>query len=70
MVRHDRQTREVEFNVRLHAFARTGVSVAGLRTISGATKGKDERGVGRQEDRDCPSYSDDARQPHRSAIDQ
>ena len=47
VVRHDRATREVEFNARLHAFARHWR----FRPRAGApyrarTKGKDERGVG------------------------
>jgi transposase len=45
--RHDAGTREVVFNVRLHAFARYwGVRPAACAPYRGRTKGKDERGVG------------------------
>jgi transposase len=47
VVRHDRQTREVEFNVRLHAFARHWrFRPRACAPYRARTKGKDERGVG------------------------
>jgi hypothetical protein len=45
--RHDRLTREVEFNPRLHAFARHwGFRPRACAPYRARTKGKDERGVG------------------------
>jgi len=45
VVRHDRQTREVEFNVRLHAFARHWrFRPRACAPYRARTKGKDERG--------------------------
>ena len=45
--RHDRATREVAFNERLHAFARYwGVRPVACAPYRARTKGKDERGVG------------------------
>jgi transposase len=47
VVRHDRATREVEFNVRLHAFARHWrFRPRACAPYRARTKGKDERGVG------------------------
>jgi len=47
VVHHDRQTREVEFNDRLHAFARHwGFRPRACAPYRARTKGKDERGVG------------------------
>jgi transposase len=47
VVRHDRQTREVEFDVRLHAFARHWrFRPRACAPYRARTKGKDERGVG------------------------
>lgn len=44
---HDRRTREVEFNTRLHAFARHwGFRPRACAPYRARTKGKDERGVG------------------------
>ena len=37
---HDRLTREVEFNARLHAFAKQGFSASGLCTVSGPYQGQ------------------------------
>lgn len=45
--RHDRATREVEFNARLHAFAQHwGFRPRACAPYRARTKGKDERGVG------------------------
>jgi len=45
--RHDRATREVEFNARLHAFAKHwGFRPRACAPYRARTKGKDERGVG------------------------
>jgi transposase len=47
VVRHDRETREVEFNARLHAFARHWrFRPHACAPYRARTKGKDERGVG------------------------
>jgi transposase len=47
VVRHDRATREVEFNARLHAFAKHwGFRPHACAPYRARTKGKDERGVG------------------------
>lgn len=47
VVRHDRETREVEFNARLHAFARHWrFRPQACAPYRARTKGKDERGVG------------------------
>jgi transposase len=47
VVRHDRATREVEFNARLHAFARHWrFRPRACAPYRARTKGKDERGVG------------------------
>jgi transposase len=47
VVRHDRATREVEFNARLHAFAKHwGFRPRACAPYRAPTKGKDERGVG------------------------
>jgi transposase len=47
VVRHDRATREVEFNGRLHAFAKHwGFRPRACAPYRARTKGKDERGVG------------------------
>src|SRR6266853_1207376 len=47
VVRHDRATREVEFNARLHAFAKhRGFRPHACAPYRARTKGKDERGVG------------------------
>lgn len=47
VVRHDRETREVEFNPRLHAFARHWrFRPRACAPYRARTKGKDERGVG------------------------
>src|SRR5215831_9361475 len=47
VVRHDRATREVEFNARLHAFAKHwGFRPRACAPYRARTKGKDERGVG------------------------
>jgi hypothetical protein len=47
VVRHDRMTREVEFNARLHAFARHWqFRPRACAPYRARTKGKDERGVG------------------------
>jgi transposase len=47
VVRHDRATREVEFNTRLHAFARHWrFRPRACAPYRARTKGKDERGVG------------------------
>lgn len=47
VVRHDRETREVEFNARLHAFARHWrFRPRACAPYRARTKGKDERGVG------------------------
>jgi hypothetical protein len=47
VVRHDRETREVEFNARLHAFARhRRFRPRACAPYRARTKGKDERGVG------------------------
>ena len=47
VVRHDRSTREVEFNARLHAFARHWrFRPRACAPYRARTKGKDERGVG------------------------
>ena len=44
---HDRQTREVQFNERFHAFCRYwGVTPRACAPYRARTKGKDERGVG------------------------
>ena len=46
-MRHDAATREVEFNARLHAFARHwGFRPRACAPYRARTKGKDERGVG------------------------
>jgi transposase len=46
VVRHDRATREVEFNARLHAFARQWrFRPWACAPYRARTKGKDERGV-------------------------
>ena len=47
VARHDRLTREVEFNTRLHAFAKHwGFRPRACAPYRARTKGKDERGVG------------------------
>src|SRR6516225_11918240 len=47
VTRHDRVTREVEFNARLHAFAKHwGFRPHACAPYRARTKGKDERGVG------------------------
>jgi transposase len=47
VARHDRLTREVEFNARLHAFAKHwGFRPRACAPYRARTKGKDERGVG------------------------
>jgi transposase len=47
VARHDRATREVEFNARLHAFAQHwGFRPRACAPYRARTKGKDERGVG------------------------
>jgi transposase len=47
VARHDRATREVEFNARLHAFAKHwGFRPRACAPYRARTKGKDERGVG------------------------
>src|SRR6266851_2137829 len=47
VARHDRVTREVEFNARLHAFAKHwGFRPRACAPYRARTKGKDERGVG------------------------
>jgi transposase len=47
VVRHDRATREIEFNARLHAFAKHwGFRPRACAPYRARTKGKDERGVG------------------------
>ena len=47
VARHDRATREVEFNARLHAFAKHwGFRPHACAPYRARTKGKDERGVG------------------------
>jgi transposase len=47
VARHDRATREVEFNARLHAFAKHwGFRPHACAPYRAHTKGKDERGVG------------------------
>ena len=47
VARHDRETREVEFNARLHAFARHWrFRPQACAPYRARTKGKDERGVG------------------------
>lgn len=47
VARHDRETREVEFNARLHAFAKHwGFRPRACAPYRARTKGKDERGVG------------------------
>src|SRR6185437_6639778 len=47
VVRHDRMTREVEFNARLHAFAKHWrFRPRACAPYRARTKGKDERGVG------------------------
>jgi transposase len=47
VARHDRVTREVEFNARLHAFAKHwGFRPHACAPYRARTKGKDERGVG------------------------
>jgi transposase len=47
VVRHDRATREVEFNARLHVFARHWrFRPRACAPYRARTKGKDERGVG------------------------
>jgi hypothetical protein len=47
VARHDRQTREVEFNARLHAFAKHwNFRPRACAPYRARTKGKDERGVG------------------------
>lgn len=47
VIHHDRETREVQFNARFHAFARYwGFRPRACAPFRARTKGKDERGVG------------------------